>query len=286
MSSAGAHGGGGATEKRPPPAKKSLGQHFLVDRRVLGAIVDAAEVSANDVVVEIGPGRGALTKLLAERAGRLVAVEVDAVLAELLREKYAEHPGVSVLVEDARELDIDAVVPESSSYKVVANLPYYAASPIVRRFLEADRKPELMVVTVQREVAREMAAAPGKMGLLSVAVQLYGRPRIVATVQPRAFRPAPKVTSAVVRIDVYPQPAVAFDSEREFFRVVRAGFSARRKQLHNCLKKGLHITPAAARDLLIGADIDPTRRAQTLSLPEWGQLYEAFRSLEAVAASS
>jgi 16S rRNA (adenine1518-N6/adenine1519-N6)-dimethyltransferase len=271
---------------RPPPAKKSLGQHFLVDRRVRGTIVDAAEISRDDLVVEIGPGRGALTRLLAERAGRLVAVEVDGVLAQRLQETYADDSSVSVVVEDARELDIDSVVPPGTTYKVVANLPYYAASPIVRRFLEADRKPELMVVTVQREVAREMVAAPGKMGLLSVAVQLYGRPRIVASVPPRAFRPPPKVTSAVVSIAVYSEPAVDFDSESDFFKVVRAGFSAPRKQLHNCLRKGLELEPEAARELLDGAGIDPTRRAQTLSLDEWDTLYRAYGSLDAVAASS
>jgi 16S rRNA (adenine1518-N6/adenine1519-N6)-dimethyltransferase len=252
----------------------------------VGAIVDAAEVSSNDVVVEIGPGRGALTKVLAERAGRIVAVEMDAALAESLRETYAGHPEVSVLVADARDLDIGEAVPEGSPYKVVANLPYYAASPIVRRFLEATRKPELMVVTVQREVAQEMVAPPGKMRLLSVAVQLYGRPRIVTSVPPRAFRPVPKVTSAVVRIDVYPEPAVSFDSEQEFFRLVRAGFSAPRKQLHNCLRRGLDIPAEVSKEMLAAARIDPTRRAQTLSLQEWGTLYEVSRTLAPLAAST
>ncbi len=269
---------------RPPAAKKSLGQHFLVDRGAISSIISAADLSEDDLVVEIGPGRGALTRPLIERAGRLVVVEVDAVLAARLREKYAGRPGFSVIVEDAREVDIDGLAPNGAPYKVVANLPYYAASPIVRRFLEADGKPRLLVVTVQREVAQEMVAKPGQMGLLSVAVQLYGTPRIVATVPPRAFRPPPKVTSAVVRIDVRPKPAVAFDSADEFFRVVKAGFSARRKQLHNSIGRGLALEPESARALLADAGIDPTRRAQTLSLDEWAALYEKYSAAYAASA--
>ena len=274
------------TSRRNPVAKKSLGQHFLVDPRVLGQILGAAEISAADTVVEVGPGRGVLTKPLAERAGQVVAVEVDDALAEGLKETFDSRTNVTILAEDARDLDIDSAVPAGVAYKVVANLPYYAASPIVRRFLEARRKPDLMVVTVQREVALEMVAQPGKMGLLSVAIQLYGRPRIVSYVPPRAFRPAPKVTSAVVRIDVYEQPAVSFDSEEEFFRLVRAGFSARRKQIHNCLRRGLDVPPEVAREMLARAGIDPTRRAQTLSLQDWGGLYQAFRTIGTSPASA
>ena len=269
---------------RPPAAKKALGQHFLADRGAIDSIVNAADLSQDDLVVEIGPGRGALTRPLVERAGRLVAVEVDTVLAARLREKYADRPGFSVLTEDARDVDIDGLAPDGSPYKVVANLPYYAASPIVRRFLEADSKPLLMVVTVQREVAQEMVAKPGQMGLLSVAVQPYGAPRIVATVPPRAFRPPPKVTSAVVRIDVRPEPAVAFDSPDGFFRVVKAGFSARRKQLHNSIGRGLALEPETAKALLADAGIDPTRRAQTLSLDEWAALHEQYSAVRAASA--
>ena len=270
-----------------PRAKKSLGQNFLADRRVLGRIVEAAELSPEDVVLEVGPGRGFLTRALAERAGRVVAVEVDETLAERLEELSGDRPNLTVVRADAREADIDSLVAADTPYKVVANLPYYAASPIIRRFLEARHKPALMVVMVQREVAREMAAPPGKMRLLSVATQLYGKPRIVCYVQPRAFRPAPKVTSAVVRIDVYPRPAIPLDSIERFFDLVRAGFSAPRKQLHNSLRHGLGLTSEATEATLAQAGIDPTRRAQTLSLPEWGRLYEALgktaRSLTAEA---
>ncbi len=260
---------------RPPRARKSLGQNFLVDPRVRSRIIEAAEVSSDDIVLEIGPGRGFLTRSLAERTGELVAVELDDDLAERLDSVFSDQPHVEVVRADARDIEIESLVAPDAEYKVVANLPYYAASPIVRRFLEADHKPILMVVMVQREVAEEMTAEPGKMGLLSVATQLYGDPRIVTTVPPKAFRPAPKVTSAVVRIDVYEEPAVSFDSPDGFFRVVKAGFSAPRKQVHNCLRHALDLTPDATTKMLDSAGIDRTRRAQTLSLPEWGDLYRA-----------
>ena len=262
---------------RYAPAKKSLGQNFLVDRRIVSRIIAAAELSPDDIALEIGPGRGILTRSLAECAASLTAIEIDHHLADALRDEFASHPNVRIVHEDAREIDIASIVPRDSQYKLIANLPYYAAQPIVRRFLEAERKPTLMVVMVQREVARNMTAAPGDMSLLSVATQLYGKPRIVASVPPRAFRPAPKVTSAIVRIDVYPQPALALDSINAFFTLVRAGFSAPRKQIHNCLQQGLAIPRIESEAVLSAAGIDPKRRPQTLSLDDWGSLYAAWR---------
>ena len=262
----------------PPRAKKSLGQNFLVDRRVRSKIVDAADISPSETVLEVGPGRGFLTKALAKRAARVVAVELDDALIPSLRETFTEEDNVEIVEGDARTVDIDTLVGSETEYKVVANLPYYAATPIVRRFLEAPHKPMTLVVMVQREVGREMAAPPGKMGILSVATQVYGRPRIVTSVPPKAFRPSPNVTSAVVRIDTYPMPAVAFDSAEEFFTLVRAAFSAPRKQIHNSLKNGLDAGPDEVAALLRGAGISPTRRAQTLSIDEWGDLYREYAS--------
>jgi 16S rRNA (adenine1518-N6/adenine1519-N6)-dimethyltransferase len=264
---------------RNPRAKKSLGQHFLVDRRVLVRIVRAAEISENDTILEIGPGRGILTRRLAESAEHVVAVEIDQVLADALATEFKGRPGVKVICADARESDIEQLVPGNGPYKLVANLPYYSASPIIRRFLGADRKPERMVVMVQREVAQSMTAAPGKMSLMSVAVQLYGVSRIVCYAPPRAFRPAPKVTSAVVRIDLHPTPAIAFDREEDLFTLLRAGFSAPRKQIRNSLSKGLSVPSEVAEKMLSRSLIDPTRRSATLSLVEWGNLYAEFRSL-------
>ena len=267
-----------ATPAPPPRAKKSLGQNFLVDGRVRAKIVDAADVSPTDTVLEIGPGRGFLTKALAERGCRLIAVELDDALIPRLAETFADCPNVEIVHADARTVEVDSLVGTETGYKVVANLPYYAATPIVRRFLERDRKPTMLVVMVQREVGREMAARPGKMGILSVATQVYGSPRIVASVPPKAFRPSPNVTSAVVRIDVYSEPAVKFDSADKFFTLVRAAFSAPRKQIHNSLKNGLDVDPDAIMPLLRNAQISPTRRAQTLSIDEWKTLYREYAS--------
>jgi 16S rRNA (adenine1518-N6/adenine1519-N6)-dimethyltransferase len=260
---------------RPPPPKKSLGQTFLVDTRVRARILSAADLAPDDVVLEIGPGRGFLTRGLAERAGRVVAVEIDGELSRRLSEAYDDQSHVTVMEADAREVDIGTLVPAGTPYKLVANLPYYAASPIIRRFLEAEHKPDVMVVMVQREVARRMCAAPGEMSMLSVAIQVYGKPRIVCSVPPRAFKPQPKITSAVVRIDVYDVPIVPMDPTENFFDLVRAGFSTPRKQIRNSLAVGLDIPPTESEVMLSKAGIDPKRRAQTLTLDEWSSLLGA-----------
>ncbi len=267
-----------ASSARPPRAKKALGQNFLVDRHVRAKIVEAAEISPTDTVLEVGPGRGFLTKALAEHAGRVVAIELDGGLIPRLTEAFTEYDNVDFVEGDARTVDIGDLVGTETEYKVVANLPYYAATPIVRRFLNTQHKPTTLVVMVQREVGQEMTARPGKMGILSVATQVYGRPRIVASVPPKAFRPSPNVTSAVMRIDTYPEPAVAFDSAERFFTLVRAAFSAPRKQIHNSLKNGLGIDADEVMALLRNAEISATRRAQTLSIDEWGDLYREYAS--------
>ena len=267
-----------ASTARPPRAKKALGQNFLIDRRVRAKIVEAADISPGDTVLEVGPGRGFLTKALAEHAGRVVAVELDGGLIPRLKEAFIGYDNVDFVEGDARTIDIDALVGTATKYKVVANLPYYAATPIVRRFLEAPHKPTTLVVMVQREVGQEMTASPGKMGILSVAIQVYGKPRIVASVPPRAFRPSPNVTSAVVRIDTYAEPLVKFDKAERFFSLVRAAFSAPRKQIHNSLKNGLETGPEEVMTILRNAGISPMRRAQTLSMDEWGDLYREYVS--------
>ncbi len=220
-------------------ARKGLGQHFLIDTTALEASVSAAELTLDDTVVEVGPGLGVLTEELAKSVRRVVAIEVDSRIAVLLNKRFASHSNVTILNADVLRVDITREV-AASEYKVVANLPYYVAAPTIRCFLEAEIKPSLLVVMVQKEVAENIVAAPGKMGLLSVSVQLYGNPSIVQYVPAECFFPAPKVDSAIVRIDVYPQPAVTVETE-EFFRVVKAGFSAPRKQLRNSLAQGLSI---------------------------------------------
>ncbi len=239
---------------------------------VVNAILKAMDLSADDLVVEVGPGLGVVTRELVPQVHKVIAVEMDRELAQALALEFEGTEDLEVMCADARELDVTKLV-NGAEYKLVANLPYYAALPILRRFLEADCPPVSAVVMVQREVARNMVAGPGDMSLVSVGVQLYGWPRIVRYVPPTAFYPRPKVTSAVVKIDVYPGSALELDDREAFFRVVRAGFSAPRKQLRNSLAQGLEIPTGEAADLLAGAAIDPTSRAETLGLEQWGALY-------------
>ena len=259
--------------------KKSLGQNFLVDSRVAKKIISAADICSVDTVLEIGPGRGALTRHLAETCKRLVAIELDSELASELQARFSNNPGVEIIHGDARDVSLDQFINAGERYKLLANLPYYAANRIVRRFLTAERKPSILVFMVQREVARTMAAQPGDMGLLSVMIQLYGSVKVAFTVPPRAFRPAPKITSAVVRIDVYDQPALDLISDEDFFDLVIAGFSAPRKQIKNSLRNGLKVTSEIAGVMLEAAGIDPTRRPETLSVAEWGDVYNQWRTV-------
>lgn len=257
--------------------RKRLGQNFLLDPAALGRIVAAADLSPDDTVVEVGAGSGTLTRLLAERAGRVVAVELDDGLVEVLRRQVLAFSGVEVVHGDVLKLDLSAFPP--GGYKVVANLPYYITSAVLRRFLEQPPRPSLMVVTVQREVAERIVAGPGEMSLLAVSVQWYGRPRIVARIAPGAFYPPPTVDSAVLRIDVgEPGQAVPGEGvdEAALFRVVRAGFSQKRKQLRNSLGAGLGVTAAQAEAGLRQAGVDPQRRAETLSLEEWARVARAL----------
>ena len=236
----------------------------------------AADLEPTDTIVEVGPGRGALTGRLARRAGRVIAIEVDGYLAGALAQNLGSPPNLTVVNADAREVDLQRVLEGVDRYKLVANLPYYAANPILRRFLEESRKrPSSMVVMVQAEVAARMLAEGGRMSLLAVGIQVYGVPRIICRVPPQAFRPAPKVTSAVVRIDVRPGPAVDMRDTDRFFQLVRGGFFAPRKQLRNSLSLGLGISQMQAGDLLSQAGIDPMRRAASLGLDEWARLHQA-----------
>jgi 16S rRNA (adenine1518-N6/adenine1519-N6)-dimethyltransferase len=220
-------------------ATKGLGQHFLIDRDVLGRILSAAEIQPHDMVVEVGPGLGILTAELATRAQKVVAVEVDPNLAVALQRQLSDALEVTVLHADILQLDPAELVPAEKTagnpqaYKVVANLPYYLASPIIRHFLEASARPTILVVMLQKEVAESVVAGPGHMSLVGIGVQLYGRPEIVDYVPARSFHPRPKVDSAIVRIDVYDSPAIDPEDVGGFFDVVRAGFSAPRKQIRN-----------------------------------------------------
>jgi 16S rRNA (adenine1518-N6/adenine1519-N6)-dimethyltransferase len=253
--------------------RKRLGQNFLTDPAALERIVAAADLSTSDVVVEVGAGVGTLTRPLAERAGRVLALELDDQLVVLLREQVAELPNVEIVHVDVLRFSTSELT--HWGYKVVGNLPYYITSAVLRHFLEEMPRPRLMVVTVQREVAERIVAEPGKMNLLAVSVQFYGWPRTVARIPAGAFYPAPTVDSVVVQIDVSEQPTVSLGegiNETDFFRVVRAGFSQKRKMLRNSLSAGLRFAPVVAAESLEQAGVDPGRRAETLSLREWARV--------------
>ena len=260
-------------------ARKGLGQHFLIDAEVLSRIITAAELKPDDLVVEVGPGLGILTKELAGKAGGVVAIELDDKLAALLKKTLAASQNVTVINGDVLKIEPSSLF-EGLSYKVVANLPYYITSPVLRHFLEAKAKPRTMVVMVQREVAEVIAAKPGDMSLLSVSVQFYASSEIVSIVPPQSFYPAPEVSSAILKIDVYPKPAVDVD-EKGFFDTVRAGFAAPRKQLANSLAKGLGREKAEVLPLLQKASIDPSRRAETLTIEEWAGLHRTLEAKDA-----
>lgn len=257
-------------------AKKGLGQHFMVNERVLHRMISSAGLTAEDTVVEVGPGLGTLTRELAWNAGHVIAVEVDTAMVAILHETIDLIRNVDVINADILEHDPESLVEADTAYKVVGALPYNIASAVLRHFLEAKHKPELMVVALQKEVAQAIAAQPGKMSLLSVSVQLYAKPTIVEYVAARSFYPAPKVESAVVRLDVYANPIVEVEDEATFFDVVRGGFATPRKQLHNSLSNGLQIAAKEATAVLERAGISPRRRAETLSIEEWAQVYRAY----------
>jgi 16S rRNA (adenine1518-N6/adenine1519-N6)-dimethyltransferase len=261
-------------------ARKGLGQHFLVDEEVLGLIAETAQLTPADLVVEVGPGLGVLTRELAKHAGRVVAIELDDKLAAILRDSLKAFPNVTIINQDVLKVDVAPLLQEfgAKSYKVVANLPYYITSPVLRHFLEAEAKPQSMVVMVQKEVAEQIAARPGKMSLLSIGVQLYGDPAIVAPVPRESFYPAPNVDSAVLKVTPYAKPPVEIADKEGFFALARAGFSAARKQLANSLANGLGIPKEETLELLAKAGIDPQRRAESLSLQEWAKLWRVYES--------
>ncbi len=253
---------------------KGLGQNFLVDRSVPPKILAAAQLSPEDSVLEIGPGVGVLTLPLARTVRQLTAIELDKRLYDYLHAALAPFPGAKLIEGDALEFDPSQLAPEP--YKLVANIPYYITSAILRHFMESNHRPTRLVLMVQKEVAQRIAAQPPDMSLLAVSVQFYGRPKIWATVPAGAFFPPPKVDSAILLIETFApteQPVPDVDVSR-FFDIVRAGFGQKRKQLVNSLAVGLKRDKAYIREVMQLAGLEETQRAESLSLPEWGKLYQ------------
>ena len=254
---------------------KRLGQNFLLDDFALSKVIETAQITTSDAVLEIGAGLGSLTRYLAANARLVVAVELDSRLIPPLKGVVAQFNNVRVIEGDILALDPAQLIP-SANYLVVANIPYYITSSLIRHLLESRLPPQRLVLTVQHEVARRICAAPGEMSLLALSVQVYGQPGITAHIPASAFYPPPKVDSAILRIDLYPTPHIPSPLLDTFFQLIKAGFSQKRKTLRNALSGGLHLPPADSEALLSSAGIDPRRRAETLSLPEWKSLVERY----------
>jgi 16S rRNA (adenine1518-N6/adenine1519-N6)-dimethyltransferase len=260
---------------------KGLGQHLLTSRKALNAVVGAADLTPDDRVLEVGAGPGVLTRELAQRARRVVAVELDRAILPVLRETTADLPNVEIIPRNLLEVEPEEVF-GAEPYKLVANLPYYITSLILRHLLESANPPRVLVVMVQREVAERLVAGPGEMSLLALSVQIYGAPRIVAYVPASAFFPPPQVDSAVVRVDLHPAPLLDDATTEQFFALIHAGFAEKRKQLHNTLARHLDASHETISRWLAEGEIDPMRRAQTLSLEEWLRLARIAQAEESV----
>lgn len=270
-------------------AQKNLGQHFLIDKAALEQMLKAANLAKNDFVVEIGPGFGVLTFPMAELAGRVLAVETDKKVLDILKALGSGYPNLDILPSNILKLDSryihdryttwSKIKKGATQYKLVSNLPYYITSAILKLFLETDLPPDLIVVMVQKEVAERIVAPPGELSLLGISVQFFGEPEIMAQVPKTSFWPKPEVDSAIIRIKPFKQPPHKITDTKTFFRIVKAGFGERRKQLHNSLSGGLWLDDAMVQQVLLGIGIDPKTRPQDLSLEQWAKIYHQFKTL-------
>ncbi len=259
---------------------KSLGQNFLIDAAWLRSVVEAADLTPHDTVLEIGAGLGSLTSQLASAAGRVVAVEFDRRLIPALTESIAGLANVRIVNDDILSLDLAALVPDGE-YVVVANIPYNITSLLIRRLLEARDPSRLIVLTVQQEVAERIVSGPGDMSLLALSVHVYGRPIIKARIPADAFYPRPRVDSAVLRIDAGGEPRVGRELIEPLFRMARAGFGQKRKKLANALTSGLGVERSEVLNWLRRAGVPTDARAQELDLESWERLAMAAQDASA-----
>ncbi len=255
-------------------ARKRLGQHFLIDTTYTGKIIEAAELSHEDTVIEVGPGLGILTRELIKSAKKVFAVELDNELALLLKRRLGSSGNLHVINEDILKVDLVQLLQDERCYKVVANLPYYITSPILHYFIDALLRPSRMVLMVQKEVGEAIAASPPNMSVLTVGVQIHSIPSIVAHLPADKFYPPPKVDSAIIRLDMRPAPLIRVENTEHFLALVRCGFNAPRKTLRNSLAQGLKRETAEITTLLNQAGISPQRRPETLTIAEWEHLYK------------
>jgi 16S rRNA (adenine1518-N6/adenine1519-N6)-dimethyltransferase len=258
--------------------RKSLGQNFLISEGALERVAAAAGIERDDVVLEIGAGVGSLTRHLAARARRVVAVEIDPAFLPILKSILAAFPNVAVVPGDILALPLEKIMgrTDSEGYKVAANIPYYITSAVIRRLVESAVRPRRIVLTVQKEVADRICAAPGRMNLLALSVQYYGTPTVVGKIPADSFYPVPDVDSAIVRMDLDGAPDRDPDSANRLFRIARAGFSQKRKMLRNTLPAGLGVGADRIDRVLGAAGVDSRRRPETVTVDEWIRVAEAF----------
>ena len=255
--------------------KKSLGQNFLVEPAGLMKVINAAVLTGSEEVLEIGAGLGSLTYLLAQNSAFVTAVEIDRCMLEPLAEALKSFSNVRIVPGDILELDPANLV-KQENYVVVANIPYYITSAIIRHLLEATLKPSRVILTIQKEVAQRIVARDGKMSLLSLSVFVFGEPEIAGIIPAGSFFPAPDVDSAVLRIRLHPEPLIPAAKLDQFFKLAHAGFGQKRKTLRNSLSAGLSLSTGEVEAMLLKAAIQPSRRAETLSVAEWAKLLESF----------
>jgi 16S rRNA (adenine1518-N6/adenine1519-N6)-dimethyltransferase len=263
--------GGGRMDDHQP--RKSLGQHWLIDQETLTKIVDYAEINTDDYVVEIGPGLGSLTSLISAKAGKVLAIEIDEDLFTNLK-NFNKADNLEFVNQDILKFDLTKL---PKDYKIVANIPYYLTSHLIRLLTESKNPPMKIVLLIQKEVAERIDAKPGSMSVLSVVVQQYFDVETKDIVLAEMFTPPPKVDSQIIVLSRRARPIIKTDNDKDFFRLVRVGFSARRKTLENSLSNGLRIDKQQVRLIIIEAGLDPSVRPQVLTINQWGQLFILFK---------
>lgn len=252
-------------------ANKEIGQHFLIDEKVLDKIIETADIDNNDVILEIGPGLGILTKELCKRSKEVVAIELDESMIPVVKTSCLKNSNLKVVNANALEFDLSTFY----NYKVVSNLPYYITSPLIKKFLTSDYQPTEMILLVQKEVAERICAKPSRMSILAISVQFYGNPSLVDIVKKESFYPTPKVDSAILKIRVYKKPLFNVD-QKLFFRLVKAGFGEKRKQMINSFSGGMSLGKDEVEKIFKMAGIDPQYRAESLSMTDWGKIYQSY----------
>jgi len=257
-----------------------MGQNFLIDEKTFDKILKVADLSKNDIVLEIGPGIGNLTAKLAQKAKKVLAIEKDKKMCEILKKELKNQniENVQIINEDILKINYDFITRwfNGCDYKLVSNLPYYVASAVIRKFLEFKKSPKLMILMIQKEVAQRICAKPTKMSLLAVSVQFYARPKIVSYVSKKSFWPEPKVDSSIIKIIPLKTKASKIFTEK-FFKIVKAGFSHPRKQLTNNLAKELKLEKEGIKRWLLEKNIEPSQRAETLSVENWKKLTKSSK---------